>query len=208
MNISLNPLIQHPWEPVFYSIPEGSIGDWEIKTVEASRDNVGSHSMRHRKPVMNHHDTYQSLLHHGHVVMSDSPTDLNDYDSFVDIAFGSVLVTGLGLGVLPRLLLMSDDISNVTVIERSSDVINLISPHIKDIRFNVVHADAFEWMPEKNVSFDFAWHNIWASVRDENLEEMKPLPARFSALVAGGQCCSTSGCCENVNVIISQQASR
>ncbi len=80
---------------------------------------------------------------------------------------GSVLITGLGLGMVVEGMLASAapaPVSSVTVLEQSGDVIGLVAPHLQaefGDRLTIVQADAFTWQPGESERFDTVWHDIW-----------------------------------------------
>ncbi len=99
---------------------------------------------------------------------------------FVCRAEGKVLVNGLGLGVLLKALLDKGDITEVTVIENSEDVINLVAEtYLSDDRVSIIHADAFEWKPPKGKRYDFVWHDIWDYICADNLPDMHKLHRKY-----------------------------
>lgn len=81
--------------------------------------------------------------------MSNTPDEIRDFQSFVRKAKGKILINGLGLGVLLKALLEKEDVTQITVIEKSEDVIKLVSGSITDKRVSIINADAFEYKPPK-----------------------------------------------------------
>ena len=81
---------------------------------------------------------------------------------------GHVLVTGLGLGLVVESILRSpgSKVERLTVIEASEDVIRLVGPHLRarfGNRLEIIHADAFEWVPPEGAHYDVVWHDIWSN---------------------------------------------
>jgi len=97
----------------------------------------------------------------GEVVMEDTPFELSKHLNFVLRATGSVLVTGLGLGCVVRGLLANPAVEHVTCIEKSSDVLKLVKPHMPVDRLTIIQADALEWTKDNPLRFDCAWHDLW-----------------------------------------------
>lgn len=124
--------------------------------------------------------TYKRLMRGGTCVMSNTPDEIRDFMHFVHKAHGSVLINGLGLGVLVKALLQKEDILKIRVIEQSEDVINLVANHINDSRVEIVHADAFEYKPLKGETFDFVWHDIWDYICGDNTTEMATLHRKYA----------------------------
>jgi len=87
---------------------------------------------------------------------------------------GDVLITGLGLGLVVTSILEPPGgrVKRVLVIERSADVIGLVAPSLEscyDGRFEVINADAFEWLPPPGQRFSVAWHDIWPNPHEPGL---------------------------------------
>ena len=164
------------------NVPDGISGEWEVKSFTVSKDDSEFASMR---AIFNGGrggitaGNYKKLKRNGTIVMSNTPDEIEDFAHFSYMAKGKVLVNGLGLGVLLKSLLLKDDITQITVIEKSADVIKLVAPTYKDKRLNIIHADAFEYKPEKGIRFDCVWHDIWDFITSDNLPEMKKLTRKY-----------------------------
>jgi Spermidine synthase len=113
-------------------VPEGTSGDWRVeKFVVSPEDSARSlFSYRDRAPSPG---TYTRLMRGRTVVMSDVPAEMRDHWSAVHHATGSVLINGLGLGMVLQACLEKPEVTDVTVIEFSADVIRLVAPRIKPI---------------------------------------------------------------------------
>ncbi len=125
--------------------------------------------------------TYAKLTVGGKLVMSDTDMERQTNCEFRQRANGSVLIGGLGLGMVIHPILAKRDVTKVTVIEKSADVIALVSPTLpEDLRLRVICADIFEWMPAKGVKFDVAYFDIWPDRSDDNIDEAATLHRRFA----------------------------
>lgn len=100
------------------------------------------------------------LLVDGAFSMSDAPFVLRNYVPFLERAAGDVLLTGLGLGCLPRGLLARPSVRSVTVVELHAEVIALVGPHHADPRLEIVHADALTWTPPAGRRWDAAMLDV------------------------------------------------
>lgn len=100
-------------------------------------------------------------------------------------AGGDVLISGLGLGVVVDSMLATPDskVEHITVIERASDVIALVAPHVTarwPERVTVVEADTFEWTPPRGARYSVGWHDIWPNPYDPRIRaEMDRLEDRY-----------------------------
>lgn len=99
--------------------------------------------------------------HPGETVMEDTPPELLTHMDFMLRAHGRVLVSGLGLGCVVRGLLVNPAVKKVTVLELSHDVLQLVGPHMKMPRLEIIETDALEWIKSTRRRFDCAWHDIW-----------------------------------------------
>lgn len=132
--------------------------------------------------------TYTRLVRAGYgVIMSDTHDEISDHFTPIrmgrDAPGGVFLINGLGIGmVADNILKLNPDI-RVRVIEIDADVIALVAPHYQKKygdRFEVIHADAFEYRPAKGEQFAGIWHDIWPSICADNLAEMTRLHRKYA----------------------------
>ena len=81
---------------------------------------------------------------------------------------GSVLSTGLGLGMIVESILSTpgSSVEKITVIEQSPDVIRLVAPHLQakyGEQLEIINADAFSWELSPDANFSVVWHDIWSN---------------------------------------------
>ena len=162
-------------------IPDGQSGKWKVETFivpEKSIENIrlafqpGNRTVKPGK--------YKKLTHNDTIVMSNTPAELRDHSYFVYKAKGEVLINGLGLGCCLTEVLEKKEVTLVTVIEKSIDVINLVSSFFKsDTRVEIIHADAFTWKPPKGIRYNAIWHDIWNNICEDNLPEMTKLHRKY-----------------------------
>lgn len=148
-------------------IPDGRCGDWYIETRAYTQEQSDDLLARAQDgncgyiawspPGVDHKWLgYPRLAE----AMSDTCSELSYNAPFVRTATGRVLITGLGLGILPAALLRKPEVTRIDVVELEADVIGLVKPHLQDERIVVHHADAFLWDPPLFSRWDFAWHSI------------------------------------------------
>lgn len=164
-------------------VPEGKSGNWKVEEFEVTKDDAKLCAMR---SIFNHgrgrlpEGKYKRLYRGGVLVMSNTPDEIRDFMWFVHKAKGKVLVNGLGLGVLLKALLEKEEITQITIIEKSEDVIKLVAPtYLKDKRVKIINEDAFDYKPEKGEKFDCVWHDIWDYITSDNLPEMAKLHRKY-----------------------------
>lgn len=166
-------------------LPQGKSGVWEVSHFNVSekdakwslmRAMISSEGMRGYVPA----GDYTYLKRGGQTIMSNTPSEMNDFSHFTRIASGKILINGLGLGCVVKVLLSKQSVTDITVIEQSEDVIKLISPHFKDERLKIVMSDAMTYTPPKNEKYDFVWHDIWDNICSDNLPSMAILHKKYA----------------------------
>jgi hypothetical protein len=166
------------------NVPDGISGNWSVRTFTVSEDDSRFTALRSSFKGGRGYvpaGEYKELRRGNTIVMSNTPDEIRDFMGFVWKASGQILVNGLGLGVLLQALLNKEDITQITVIEKSQDVINLVAPtYLKDSRVVIVNADAFEYTPPKDIFYDYIWHDIWDDICSDNLKEMERLHRKYA----------------------------
>jgi hypothetical protein len=119
-------------------------------------------------------NVYHDELNHDEMVwqtvMSDTPDEMNDHILPILGARGRILVNGLGLGCVLNCMRMNESVTHVDVVEVSEDVMNLIVPFYKAddrIHFHLGSCVDIKW--PRNTRWNYAWHDIWSSISDNNL---------------------------------------
>lgn len=165
-----------------WQVPNGISGNWKIETFTVSAEDAKRDALQ----GMFHGGrccpagTYQSLKRNNSIIMSNTPDEISDCRSFIVNATGSILINGLGLGMVLGAVLSKSDITHVTVIEISEDVIKLVAPTFtKDSRVEIINADAYTWKPPRGARYEMVWHDIWDNICSDNLEDMKRLRRKY-----------------------------
>ncbi len=172
-------------------LEEGSKGPWTIERFVIQEDSPGSLRLilqsRGCPP-----GTYTRLTHNSRgVVMSDTLAELIDLRPFFHTVQVSeckrVLIHGLGLGIAVQAALAQEHVEHVDVVEVDQDVINLVEPQLRDPRLHVHWGNALDFKFPPGTCWDFAWHDIWDSICEDNLPDMKTLHRRYGRKVRLGQ---------------------
>ena len=179
-------------------VREGRCGDWsiecrEISPTDAKQINAGyeyQHGERVARTLGIAPGRYWVLKCGADAIwMSNTQMETRTALGFVRAAKGRVLVTGLGLGMIVDALLAKPEVTGITVLERSPEVITLVGPLYGDEpRVRIVLADAFEWTPPAGETWDWAWHDIWPTIDPENFRQMDALKERFRPYAARQRC--------------------
>lgn len=149
------------------AIPAGKLGLWTISKANLGRPfEIDDHKKR---KVMLQPGHYTNLWRfvmspkEQELVMTDFPHELNTHLDFAMKAHGRVLITGLGLGCVARGCLANPNVGSVTVIERDSDVLQLVQRHMpRTDRLSIIQCDALEFAKSDRWQFDCAWHDLWS----------------------------------------------
>jgi hypothetical protein len=124
-------------------------------------------------------ETFTKLTRNGKLVMSDTPAEMDDHYMPVRFAKGHCLINGLGIGMVLKNILLNKEVTKITVIEISQDLIDLVSPFYKDSKIEFICADALEYQPPKGIKYGMVWHDIWDDICTDNLPEMEKLHRKY-----------------------------
>ncbi len=162
-NVLLHTQNQTMYIPL--NLEERAIDDWKIESFQI--DSI----------------KYQQLTYKGIVIMANTPEIIEKYIAFLAIAEGNVLINGLGMGMCSQHLLNKVNVSSLTVVEFNKTVIELIVPNFAHYpNHRVVHANAFEFQPPKDMIYDFVWHDIWTLYSAKNLKEIDILFEKYQEI--------------------------
>lgn len=116
---------------------------------------------------------YPAVLEGGREWMTLMPNETNTTKPALDAARGKVLTYGLGLGYFAYMASIKDEVTSVTVVERSEDAIALFKEHIlpqfpNPQKVTVVHSDAFEFAEKQmeNGAYDTVFTDLWHDPSD------------------------------------------
>lgn len=124
--------------------------------------------------------TYVKLLVNNQLMMSDTSLERKTNIDFVRKAEGRVLIAGLGVGLILKAILDKPEVSEVWVIEKYQDVIDLVAERFRHPKLMVICADIFEFNLPKTQKFDTIYFDIWPDICTDNLKEMSVLHRKFA----------------------------
>jgi hypothetical protein len=149
-------------------VAAGQSGAWSItRTRQAAR---ATPVVDLRAPCFHYRPgEYAELRHDGITFMTDLYDEWYTQRSAIARARavgGSVLITGLGLGLVVESILAepAPAVDRIVVLEQSADVIALVAPYLTGrcgARVEIVHTDAFHWRAPRGAHFATVWHDIW-----------------------------------------------
>lgn len=162
-------------------------------------NNVNTNTVRYENSIikkrtlmnMNFHKPLDKYLFHYHPVgyfekdislpvlkegdkvwMSPAISEIESMNDGIEKGYGKCLTFGLGIGVLPYLWLLKDEVESVTVVEINKGVIDLFEKYIRpqfkiNKKLEIIHGDAFEYYNEEFLSqFDYVYVDFWESTED------------------------------------------
>lgn len=150
-----------------------------IERFEVSKFSERLYNMRADYMMSIREGTYCKLYVDGELMMSDTPMERRTNLDFINNANGRVLIAGLGLGLIIQNIIEKESVTEVIVIEKYQDVIDLVLPKIQHPKLKVICADIFEYNVDKKEKYDVIYFDIWADITTDNLTEMKTLSNKF-----------------------------
>lgn len=162
-------------------------------------DNVYSETVRYEKASikkrtlmnMNFHQPLGKYLFHYHPIgyfetdidlpvlkegekvwMSPAVSERESMRDGIDKGHGKCLTMGLGIGVLPYLWLLKEEVESVTVVEFNKDIIDLFEKYIRpqfktDKKLEIIHGNAFDYYKVEFLNqFDYVYVDFWESTED------------------------------------------
>lgn len=165
------------------TVPTGRFGEWAVEQFtideEAARFNLYSNLMQGTGHRAVRPGTYTRLIHHGHVIMSDTPAEISDLAPLKAHAQGDVLINGLGLGIAIELII--DQVHCITVVEIDPDIVRTIGGHYLQKypdKVVIIEADALTFKPRGH--YHTVWHDIWPTISTDNLKTMGTLHRKYA----------------------------
>ena len=117
--------------------------------------------------------SYLALCQGNNVWMSLNPNEIDTMKPFINKGKGNVLVLGLGMGYVPYMLSLKDDVKSVTIVEKDPEIITLFNkiiypffPHKEKIK--IVQDDAIRFVDKKSkeAGYDYIFADLWHDPED------------------------------------------
>lgn len=132
---------------------------------------------------------FPAVLEGGNEWMTLTPVDLDTCEEAIEKARGRVITFGLGLGYFAYRASEKESVEQVTVVEKSPEVIALFKKHIlpqfkNGDKVRIINADAFEYAEKEmpGEGYDYAFVDTWRDASDgapmyermKSLEKLNP----------------------------------
>lgn len=156
-------------------IPDGKVGNFEVRHVYREKGEVFQLAnfrcqmfggQKDEIVTYDHETRWHKLLECGSRWTSDFPCEQKQQYAAVKDFKGSVLVGGLGLGVVLHALANNPRVTEIIVVEKSIEVIDLVWNHIRTDKMDVRNEDLFDCLRNHDhemVGYDFGFYDIWQS---------------------------------------------
>lgn len=116
----------------------------------------------------------------GNVVMSNTPMECKTNEVAYENARGSVLVAGLGMGMILEAMLSKPEVTKIRVIEIDKDIIDYVGSFFKDDpRIEIIHDDILIYFPAQKEYYNYVWIDIWDDIDIKNEPQFAELSERF-----------------------------
>lgn len=142
------------------NIPENRVGDFEIIRVDG--------------------ETF--LVEHAEYLKIWMSTGREEYELYEDLykqlevlPNSRILMAGLGLGVDLRNIVDMDNVTDITVVEKSDAVLALVGIFIKHPKVELINDDIFEFLKNTTEKFDVIYFDIFPGGRSSYPEEAEKL---------------------------------
>ena len=114
--------------------------------------------------------SYLALTEGNNIWMSLNPNEIETMKPYINKAKGNVLVLGLGMGYVPFMMAVKQEVKSITIIEKDPEIIglfnSLILPSFKNKeKIKIVEDDAINFV-KKNNKFDYIFADLWHSPED------------------------------------------
>lgn len=105
------------------------------------------------------------LYENDDVWMSVNPMEIETSRKAISNASGNVLVLGCGIGYVPYMMSLKENVKRITIIEQSDEVIQIfkevILPEFHTDKIEIVKADAFTYLDVSAEKYDYVYVDVW-----------------------------------------------
>jgi len=104
--------------------------------------------------------------------MSPAISEIESMGLGIKRGHGKCLTLGLGIGMLPYLWQLKEEVESVTIVEFNKEVIDLFEKHIRpqfktDKKLEIIQGNAFDYYNEEFLNkFDYVYIDFWESTED------------------------------------------
>ena len=169
-------------------IPEGELGNARVEHFTISKEEAHLYSVRAiwNRDYMGRYveaGDYCRLRVGEALMTSDCGGERWSALDIVREAHGKVLIAGLGIGMILCRILPKPEVEEVTVVEISQDIIDLVEKPLREYlgkdadKLEVVLQDIYEFKPEHK--YNTIFFDIWGDYSGDTYEDTKKLHRKF-----------------------------
>lgn len=114
------------------------------------------------------------LYERGFEWMNNTSGEMALHDFAVEAASGKVLVGGLGLGCIVERFDAKPEVTEIVVVELSTDVIDLVWEHLNQTKATIINADLTEYLKTAD-DFDYIYMDVWQKIGDPAIADWRAL---------------------------------
>ena len=113
---------------------------------------------------------YLALTEGNNVWMSLNPNEIETMKPYIKKGKGNVLVLGLGMGYVPYMMSLKDEVKSITIIEKDKEIIELFKKALLPQFINkniikIIEDDAISYL-NKNNKYDYIFADLWHDPED------------------------------------------
>lgn len=117
--------------------------------------------------------SYLALINGNNVWMSLNPNEIETMKPFIKKGAGRVLVLGLGMGYVPFMLSLKEEVEDITIVETDEQIISLFEKHLLPLfpnkrKIHIIKNDAIEYTKDKSNcdKYDYIFADLWHNPED------------------------------------------
>lgn len=113
---------------------------------------------------------YLALTEGNNVWMSLNPNEIETMKPYIKKGKGNVLVLGLGMGYVPYMMSLKEDVKSITIIEKDKEIIELfkkvlLPQFVNKNKIKIIEDDAISYL-NKNNKYDYIFADLWHDPED------------------------------------------
>lgn len=113
---------------------------------------------------------YLALTEGNNVWMSLNPNEIETMKPYIKKGKGNVLVLGLGMGYVPYMMSLKDEVKSITIIEKNKEIIELfkkalLPQFVNKNKIKIIEDDAISYL-NKNNKYDYIFADLWHDPED------------------------------------------
>ena len=113
---------------------------------------------------------YLALTEGNNVWMSLNPNEIETMKPYIEKGRGNVLVLGLGMGYVPYMMSLKEEVKSITIVEKDHEIIELfkkvlLPQFVNKDKIKIIEDDAVNYL-NKNNKYDYIFADLWHDPED------------------------------------------